>query len=68
MFECVLKRAQKLLTGQEGMPCVERLKTLGLGCLEKRRPGGCLQLPEEPGRGVRLWSLGTDDRMGTAES
>lgn len=68
MLEYILKRVQKLLTGQDGMSCVERLRTLGLGCLEKRRPGGSLQLPEEPEGSVRLYSLGTDDRMGTAES
>jgi len=66
------RRVRQLVTGQEGMSCEERLNTLMLPSLEKRRRRGpqcSLQLPEE-GKQRSCWALllGTDDRKGMTQS
>lgn len=57
-----------MVKGLKVMFCEERLRTLRLSILEKRRPGGVLSalwnvLRESGKRGASLFSLVTDERM-----
>jgi len=69
VLECIQRRATELVTELEGMSCEERLKTLGLSLLGKRRLRGNLMalysfLRRGPGEGgADLFSLGPSDRM-----
>jgi len=68
VLHCVQRRATKLVKGLEGMSCEEKLRTLGLSSLEKRRLGNdlvasCSFLRRGSGEGgAELFSLGSSDR------
>jgi len=68
VFECIQRRATKLVEGLEGMSCEEQLRTLGLSDLEKRRLSGdlislCCFLRRGCGEGsAELFSLSSSDR------
>ena len=69
VLDCVQRRATELVKGLEGMPCEERLGTLGLSSLVRRRlRGDLIALYSFPRRGggaggADLFSLVSRDRV-----
>ncbi|KAF4796368.1 hypothetical protein TURU_084689 [Turdus rufiventris] len=69
VFECIQRRATKLLIGLEGISCEEQLRTLDLSSLEKRKlRGNLMDLYSFLGRrsgegGAELFSLASSDSM-----